>query len=283
MKVGGGQQALDPRFNQIPCPVLRTLVKEDLITVGPQGQVDLEQLQRALRGIGASNLVSKFLAGGGVNASSVPPDLILGSGKKELDIYRLRGSDLDHTGDTRILRDPNRSYSPERLQALLDLSSDGKTITLEDLAASNKRNVAEEPGGLRATVLGMAELSALLLIFGKRNEQGVKALKKEDLVSLFRDNKLPEGFEANKVGVLDVVGALAKMAFQRTFTVGGRALQGLDNATGVQGNLQKTGADGLRLALCPAMNGSMKGGAVSEAEIAQLHAPKPGAQQQVQN
>lgn len=268
MKVG--QQSLDPRFNQIPCPVLRTLVKEELIKVGPDGQVDLAELQRALKGVGASQLVSTFLVKGGHDASPVKPELLLNADRKELDIYRLRGSSLDHTGDTQILRNPDRAYSEEQLQAVLALSRDGKTITLEDLALANKLSVDAEPGGLRATVLGMAELAALLLVFGKRNDAGVKALKKEHLVSLYRDNLLPEGFEAGKVGVLDVVGALAKMAFQRMFTIGGRAQAALELATDKPRMLNETGIDGIRLAVCPAQ---MKASSppVSQAEVAKLH------------
>lgn len=270
MKVQGG--ALDPRFNQIPCPVLRTLVKEDLITVGPEGQVDLDQLKRAFKGLGVNDLVSNILASGGHGASPVKPELLMNAGRKELDIYRLRGSSLDHAGDTRILRDPGKPYSQERLDALLSLSSDGKTLTLADLAAANKQNVRDENGGFRDAAFGLAELGALLLVFGKRRDDGVKALKLEDVATLFRDHKIPEGFTPGDVGVLDVVGAVAKMTYHRIFTVSGRSQAGLDLATDKPRALEQSSLDGLRLALCPA--GMKSSPAVSQTEVASLHSQR---------
>ncbi|MBI2372425.1 MAG: hypothetical protein HYV07_00365 [Deltaproteobacteria bacterium] len=269
MKVSTG--ALDPRFTQIPCPVLRTLVKEDRIQVGPEGQVDLGQLQKALRGIGASDLVSKLLAHGGSNAAPVKPELLRDASRPELDIYRLRGSSLDHAGDTRVLREPAQTFSQARLDALLSLSSDGKTLSVQDLALANKLNTSEEHAGLRATGLGIAELGALLLIFGKRDENGVKRLNKDDVVSLFRDSTLPEGFVPDRVGVLDVVGVMAKMTFHRQFTVGGRAVAGLEAATDKPRMLNETSLEGLRQAMCPAGMRPKASPAVSEAEVVALH------------
>lgn len=281
MKTVGGN-TLDPRFNQIPCPVLRTLVKEDAVKVGPQGQVDLDELKKALRGIGANDMVANILVKGGHGASPVKPELLRDASRPELDFYRLRGSSLDHAGDTRILRDPSKTFSPERLDALLALSSDGKTLSLADLALANKINVADEKGGVRDAVFGMAELGALLLVFGTRREDGVKALKKEDVVTLFRDNKLPEGFQAGDVGVMDVVGALAKMSFFRVFTTGGRALAGLEHATDKPRMLDQTSLEGLRTALCPAGMRPKASPAVSQAEVAQLHALPPESKPRVE-
>jgi hypothetical protein len=273
MKTVGGS-ALDPRFHQIPCPVLRTLVMEDAVQVGPDGQVDLDALKKALRGIGANELVATILARGGHGAVPVKPELLRDASRPELDFYRLRGSSLDHAGDTQILRDPSRAFSPERLDALLALSSDGATLTLADLAAANKVNVAAEQGGLRDTVFGLAELGALLLIFGKRRDDGVKALKNEDVIALFRDSRLPEGFTPGDVGVLDVVGALAKMAFSRTFNTGSRALSGLELATDKPRMVDQTSLEGLKSALCPAGMRPKASPAVSQGEVAQLHQPE---------
>ncbi|MBI4816579.1 MAG: hypothetical protein HY791_09985 [Deltaproteobacteria bacterium] len=264
---------LDPRFHEIPCPVLRTLVKEQAISVGPEGQVDLAQLQKALRGIGVSDLVSKILAHGGSDASPVRPELLRDSGRKELDIYRLRGSSLDHLGDTRILRDPSVPFSQERLDALLSLSTDGKTLTTKDLALANKLNVGTEGGSFRAVGIGLAELGALLLVFGRRNQDGVKALQKDDIVALYRDSKLPDGFEAGNVGLMDVVGTIAKMAFQRTFSVGGRAMAGLEAATGKPRMLNESGVEGLKRGLCPAGMRPDVSAAVSARDIEELHQP----------
>jgi hypothetical protein len=274
MRVQKQAAGLDPRFREIPCPVLRTLANEQRIDVGPEGQVDMEQLKKALRGIGASELVSQVLVRGGHSAAPVKPELLRDQGKKELDFFRLRGSTLDHKGDSQVLRDPSTTFSPERLAGLLALSSDGKTLTLADLAAANKRFVAEEDGSLRDTVFGVAELAALLLVFGKRREDGVKALENEDVVSLFRDAKIPAGFEPGDVGLTDVVGAMAKMAFHRMFTTSGRAVAGLELATDKPRLLDQTSAEGLRSALCPAGMRPKASPATSQAEVAQLHAPK---------
>ncbi len=154
------------------------------------------------------------------------------------------------------------------------MSKDGKTLTLEDLAAANKRDMRAEDAGLRDVFIGMAELAALLLVFGKRNDDGVKGLRLDDVVSLYRDSKLPEDFKPGNVGLMDVVGAMAKMAFHRQFTVGGRAQAGLDAATDKPKMLTETAFQGIRQATCPAGMRPQASPAVSDRDIAQIHAQK---------
>ena len=271
------QPLIQPRLQSIPCPTLRALANEGRIDVGPEGQVDLEQLNRAFKGLGLSNVVTKVLLEGGTGASSVHPTQILGQGKKELDIFRLRGSRLDHSGDTQILRNPENpgGVDEARLEALLSLSSDGKSLTVQDLAVSNRRTTTEEGSGLRDTVIGMAELAALLLVFGKRNEQGTKGLLLEDVRGLYH-GRLPADFQPEPVGLMDVLGATAKLAWHRA-SASGRAQKGADLALDRQGPRSGPAAEGLRRGGGPAGVRTQATPPVSEPELLRMHQQRPEA------
>ncbi len=177
MRVQKQAAGLDPRFREIPCPVLRTLANEQRIDVGPEGQVDMEQLKKALRGIGASELVSQVLVRGGHSASPVKPELLRDQGRKELDFFRLRGSTLDHKGDSQVLRDPNTTFSPERLAGLLALSSDGKTLTLADLSSTStsarvwrsRRSMVVATTSVSSGAVAMAASTAVSASVGRFN------------------------------------------------------------------------------------------------------------------
>lgn len=262
----------DPRAVGIPCPTLRTLVNEGLLTPDKDGFVKVEQLRSALKSIGVRGAVLEGLAFGARNNEA--GSFLKALRTNEISLYKLQGSDLNHKADTQILRG---GFDQARLDRLLSFSSDGKNITIQDLARAQKGQFEEEPPGGRGAVLGVAELAALLLVFGKENDDGVKALRKEDVVSLYRDAKLPEGFKPSEVGVLELVAAMAKLAYGHKSTTPGRAKAGLDKALGRSEMLDQTSTLGLKNAVCPFAGGGAKTKSppVSAAEVVQLHQPKP--------
>lgn len=259
----------DPRAETIPCPVLRTLVNADMLTPDADGFVKIDQLKEALQGIGIRGAALQGLLFG---ARNVEAGAFLKALRTDaFSLYKLKGSDLDHKADTQILRD---GFSQARLDRLLSFSGDGATLSVADLARAQKEQFAEEPPGGRGAVLGVAELAAVLLVFGKRDEDGVKRLRKEDVVSLFRDAKIPDGFEPEPVGALELIAAVAKMAYAHKTTTAGRAKAGLDKALGRSEMLDATSAKGLQNAMCPVgMRPSTKTPPVSLKEVCDVHAP----------
>lgn len=204
---GLAEKLHDERAAVIPCPFWRTAINENMVTVAPDGTVSMDDVGKLLKtagvGFGLRNAallgikkVAAEMAGsqGGLAGfwATLQAD--------RLNVLDLPKSSLMHTGDSGILRD---GFHAEKLEELLSFSSDGKTVSLQDLAEANKHQVANDPGesGHR---FGVAEYSIILEVFGRSNEDGDKFLTKDDLVRLFRDNKLPEGWQKDSVGFVDL-------------------------------------------------------------------------------
>ncbi len=257
----------DPRAATIPCPVLRTLVGENKLTPDKDGMVDVAQLKSALKGLGLSFAARTGLAFGAKQNEAGSALRALTT--SEFSLYKLAGSDLDHAGDTQILRG---GFNEARLDRLLAFSGDGKSISVQDLARAQKEQLAQEKTGARGVVLGVAELAAVLMVFGKPDQDGVKSLLKEDVVSLFRDAKLPKGFEPSKVGLMELVGTMSALAYHQHFSTPGRAEAGLNKALGRSEMLDQSSVLGLKSAMCPVgMKPRTATPPVSTDEVAALH------------
>ncbi len=260
-------------LKQIPCPVLRTLVNEGRLTPDATGIVDLAQLDQALKTVGLSGLPRKALLAG---ASGTRKDhagaLLKTLSSSQFNILKLTGSSLDHAGDTRILRDG--APSAERLQWLGSFSKDGQQLTINDLARAQKEARQSESAGVKATVLGIAELGALLLVFGTPDAKGNKALQLKDLQALYVESKFPDGWQVRETTGMDLVVTMAKMAFTQAFTNNGRARLGMDKALGRDVPLDQSSSKGLQAALCPAgMRPATKPQPISPAELQAVHTP----------
>lgn len=252
----------DSRANAIPCPVISTLLNESLLTPDKDGNVSISQLKDALKSVGMGPLVTLGLAHGGASA-------VMGSASaKALNVYKLVDSTLQHKGSLGPLQDGG--FNQQLLDQLLSCSSDGKTLTLKDLATAQSIRMTQEGGGTRDRALGRAEISALLLAFGTPNAAGQKSLKLDDVVSIFKDNKLPKHFEKQDVGLLPVVWGLAKLAFLQNTTAAGRAEMGLRLALEQSVQLDASAMKGLG-AFCPAGMRPKAGMGVSEKEVGNLH------------
>lgn len=254
-KMGG-----DARASTIPCPMLSILVMEELIKPDAAGNVSVAQLQKAFGKVGLNGLQSFALAHGGA--------AILQE-NKSINLFKLMGSTLDHKGSLGPLQEGG--FNPKLLDDLIRCSKDGKSVTLEDLATAEEIRMRAEGGGnLKDYGLGRAELSALLLIFGKPNAQGEKAIPVKDLVTIFRDNRLPEDFKTPSVSSLKLVWNMASMAFMQHTTAAGRADAGLKNALDTPRALDASSLKGLG-AMCPAGMRPKGGMGISQQEVSQLH------------
>lgn len=186
----------DERADEIPCPMLRTLINEDVLPVAADGTVRIKDLNKALKKVGVKFLPRLGLVFGAKQAAAAGGGIFATLAAREFNIFSLYGSSLDHTGDTQILRG---GFNQEKLDNLLRYSSDGENISLKDLARAQEDLVAAEPGK-KGQAVGAAELTALLLVFGRENAEGDKSLRNDEVVTIFKDNRFPKGWKRNPVG-----------------------------------------------------------------------------------
>jgi hypothetical protein len=252
----------DARASTIPCPMLSVLVMEDLIKPDRDGNVDLAQLKSAFEKVGFNRLQRVGLAHGGASA-------LEGDSNKAINLFRLMGSSLDHKGSLGPLQ--NGGFNKQLLDDLKACSKDGKTLTLEDLSTAQELRMRAEGGGTRDKIIGRAEISALLLVFGKPNADGQKAISLKDITTIFQDNRLPADFKKQDVSTLRLVWNMAQMAFMQHTTAAGRADAGLKNALDTPRALDASSMKGLG-AMCPAGMRPKGGVGINPAELSTLHA-----------
>ena len=193
-------------IDEVLCPVLKTGVREGRLQVDAEGNATgLEAYLKDDLGIAwALRKVAVRGAKGASDRADAEGDTF--------NLRNLRGSNLDHNADSQILRN---GFSQERLDLALSFSSDGEKLTLADLGKFQQHLLGEEPGG-KGKFVGGVEFSAVVEVFGRTDGEGRRFIKNEDFVSLFRDNRFPEGWEASqkdKTGFFDV-GAAAVEFFR---------------------------------------------------------------------
>lgn len=257
MKVAAGNADLAVRLREaqaasVPCPFMAAMTNEGRLPVGKDGMVDFDALRAALKQVGISFTLREVLVRGTKSVETErlkqAGQLVKGMEVNAFDITKLQHTSLMHTGDLGIRRG---GFHQERLDWLLSFSSDGKTLSLKDIAAAQKAAVKSDPG-FRGHAIGIAELSALTRLFGTKNAAGDKAMSKEALTSLFRDAKFPDGFKDGSVNAPGLLANLATIAFHQIFSTTGRSAAGLDKAIGRQGAVDQSGISGLGKAICPA-------------------------------
>lgn len=261
MKIGPSVVPLkitQQQLQSIPCPNLRTLVNEGWLTPDKDGIVDLKQLDAALARLGVEGLPKKILVSG---AESATHDVVasqlgdMATGK--FNIFQLTHSKLDHAGDTRILRG---GFNKERLDWLVSFASNGR-LGMAELAKAEKEARNDEPTTLREKGLGVAELTALLKVYGTPDASGKKSISVDGIKSLYENAKFPDewrarlstdGVSPQKTGFLRLLGGIVDMAFRQIGTAAGRGRMGMDMATGKDPQVNQTSAMGLAAGICPA-------------------------------
>ncbi len=175
-------------IDEVLCPVLKTGVREGRIKVDEDGNAT--GLEGYLKDdLGISWALRKAAVRGAKGASDRKD-----AEGDTFNLRNLRGSNLDHNADSQILRN---GFSQERLDLALSFSTDGERLTLADLGKLQQHLLQEEPG-TKGKVVGGIEFSAIVEVFGRSDGEGRRFIKNDDFVSLFRDNRFPEGWEASK-------------------------------------------------------------------------------------
>jgi hypothetical protein len=251
------------KLAQIPCPNLRTLVNEGWLTPDANGLVELDQLNKALERLGVEGLPKKVLVGGAQKATAKAVAERFGEmANHTFNIYALTGSNLDHPGDTRILRG---GFNPERLEWLLSFANEDGRIGIKELAPAQKEAVNDEDGKIRDRILGVAELTALCKVYGTIDQNGEKTLSREAVRSLYEESRFPDEWRAQlekseklgtvnpqKTGLFSLLGGVLRMAYEQIGTATGRAKEGMNVALGRDRQIDQTSAIGLGNGMCPA-------------------------------
>jgi hypothetical protein len=228
-------------IDDVICPFLRTGVNEGaLITDADGNATNLPEFLKefagaswALRGI-ANHAAKKLTVDG--NWAALKAD--------SFNLQDLAGSTLDHKADTQILRG---GFNQERLDRALTYSSDGERLTLADMRRFQKDNVKEEPGK-RDEFIGAAEFALIVKVFGRTDAMGDRFIRNQDFVSLFKDNKWPEGWEKPEPGSLGLWST--GVAIKEYFASGEEASEVSDVSEMAGSQETKKGA-----AACPFLSG----------------------------
>jgi hypothetical protein len=246
------------KLAQIPCPNLRTLVKEGWLTPDKDGVVDVKQLDAALARLGVEGLPKTVLtkAAEGATHAVLAEQLGAQAGGK-FNVFRLTGSNLDHAGDTRILRG---GFNAQRLDWLLSFAKDGR-LGMAEVSRAQKEARNDEPAGFTAKAIGVAELTALVKVYGTKDASGGKSISVDGVRNLYQNARFPDEWRAqleaggvapNQTGLMRLLGGVVEMAFRQLGTPSGRARMGMDLALSRDPQLNQSSAMGLGAGICPA-------------------------------
>lgn len=191
---------------KIPCPALAGMFNAGMLKVEKDGTVKIPDLDRALSQLGPDAVTRKVLTNGADATDSV---------KGSFNLFKLNGSNLDHTGSTGIRQN---GVHPERFDLLMSFSKDGERLTAKDLANAGEHFAKEDPG-LRGRLTQLAELSIVMQVFGRHAPDGSRYFTKEDAKQLFVDGQIPSSWQPpavpGKVHVTDVLGGAALGLFRQ--------------------------------------------------------------------
>ena len=191
---------------KIPCPALAGMFNAGMLKVEKDGTVKIPDLERALSQLGPSAATRKVLTDGADKTDDV---------KGQFNLFKLNGSNLDHTGSSGIRQ---TGVHPERFDLLMTFSKNGDHLTAKDLADAAEHFAKEDPG-LRGRVTQLAEMTIVLNVFGRHAPDGSRYFTREDARQLFVEGQIPSSWQPphvpGKVGIGDVLGGVAMGLFRQ--------------------------------------------------------------------
>lgn len=180
----------------------------------------------------------------------------------KFNILKLTGSNLDHPGDTRILRG---GFNAERLDWLLSFANAEGRIGMKEVSRAQLEARNDEPTTFRDKALGVAELTALVKVYGTPDASGNKSISAEGVRNLYQNARFPDEWRARleqneklgavspqKTGLMRLIGGVVDMSFRQVGTATGRAIEGLMGSLGRDRQIDQSSAIGLGQSMCPA-------------------------------
>ena len=191
--------AVRPNADEIPCPFLLTAYNNGDLVPEEDGTLHQEMIDEALARVGLAERVRSRLVRVVIRGADDSPTT--------LNLFRLRDSKIDHTGSTGI-RDPK--VDPEKLPDLLAFGEDGRMYRRHFAKAVS--HFGRQDPGIKGTVVQTAEVTALLEVFGRKDEDGERYLTEEDVRGLWLEGRYPEGWTPRPRDSIGVAGFLASWA-----------------------------------------------------------------------
>lgn len=247
------------KLQSIPCPNLRALVNEGWLKPDDTGLVDLKDLDAVLNRLGVESLPRKVLVNGAEKATHEAVAEQLGAqAAGKFNVFRLTGSSLDHAGDTRILRG---GFNKDRLDWLVSFANDQGRLGIAEMARAQKEARTDEKTKFFDKAVGVAELTALVKVYGTPDANGRKSISVDGVRSLYEQARFPDEWRARiqadgtspqRTSMARLIGGIVEMAFAQMGTAAGRARLGMGLSTGRDTPMSNTSAMGLANAMCPA-------------------------------
>ena len=177
-------------FNKVLCPNLRTGIRMGLLNPDAEGWVKAEEMRSFLEYIGlfAHSRVQNILIS---TAISAPED----KKSNHINITAFKNTFLDHGSSSGILNN-SVGFDSERLALLKGFADPCGRIMKKDLAlAANKfHQCPHQFKSFKGTNIWAFEVAGLLEIYGRKDAHGEMYFTVEDIDSLWRENRFPDGW-----------------------------------------------------------------------------------------
>ena len=207
-----------PRVHDIPCPFLAAAYNSGDLVCAEDGTLSIDALEAALTKAGLGEGLIKKVARGAGEKTEGPDD--------ELNLFALRDSAVDHTGNTGI-RDPE--VDADMVPRLLAFGEGGR-LYLRHLAAAANHFRHTDPG-LEGTAVQTLEMTALLTVFGREDEHGDRYLTDDDVHTLWIDARYPDDWTPRPAGSISTAELLKNTAKMGGLRVAQRARTEVQEAT----------------------------------------------------
>jgi hypothetical protein len=168
--------------DEIPCPFLLSAYNNGDLVPEADGTLHKDAIEEALARVGLGKEIRSALASLVVAKDGDPGDATL-------NLFKLRDSGLDHTGSTGI-RDPKVDAS--KLPELLAFAESDRMYH-ENFAAAARHFGQVDPGA-KGALVETIELTALVEVFGREDENGRRYLTTDDVQRIWLEGRYPDGW-----------------------------------------------------------------------------------------
>lgn len=254
---------------EIVCPVLRGMVDDGHLHMDENGDAKLSELRDIFEDLGFSRHLAN-LAVVGNSAGSILGNIFSGT----FNLNELRGGLLDHSGDSMVLR--KGSFDPEKFEALIQHSQDGKRMTKADFESAIAENKKIDNASSMGSRISKIEFSILLQAFGTEGPDGTVGISIDELRGLYENKDIPASFRPeSNVKANNPISSMAQNV--RGLALGsqtGIAQAGVNSALGGGDLLEggQLGSLGVGKGVCPHMGAAGEvTTSANQAEITQLH------------
>lgn len=223
---------------EVMCPVLRAMVNEGRVQMAPDGSVNLDELNKAVKDLGGSKALGAATWGIGTIGNK-PSDILHNLTHQEMNVVNLPEGIVPHPADTQILR--NGKFDEAKFDALVSHAENGVMTTdsfANAISDNYRRDLKAGAGVVDSSVRGLnfaqLEFAGLLSVFGKKDPAtGKTGIKVEDLRTLYQQGTIPPGMQNQKSGVIEAMALQASLKMKSDANIARHAMDSVFTATGL--------------------------------------------------